>query len=92
MERDATWKAKADCRDMGPDLFFQSSRMPDAMWLIQKERAKRICVECKVQDDCYSTAVANGERNGIWGGVDFEETARERKRQRRQIYALKLKK
>lgn len=92
MERDTSWEAKADCRDMGPDLFFQPSRMPDAMWLIQKERAIRICVECKVQDDCYNAAVANGERNGIWGGVDFEESARERRRQGKRISALKLKK
>lgn len=87
-----TWKAKADCRDMGPDYFYQPRRMPDVMWKLHSKRAKEICSDCEVQDVCYNTAELTQERNGIWGGVDFEESAKERRRQSKRISALKLKK
>jgi WhiB family redox-sensing transcriptional regulator len=34
--------------------------------------AKAICASCPIRVACYERAVANRERYGIWGGVNFE--------------------
>lgn len=33
-----------------------------------------VCAGCPVRAQCYTRAVENGERWGIWGGVNFGMT------------------
>lgn len=64
------WEKLAACRDRNvEDLFFPArggSCRP----------AKAICAECPVRADCLSAAIANDERDGVWGGLNTEERDR----------------
>jgi Transcription factor WhiB len=67
------------CRTVDPGLFFPPDDERPADREARVARAVAVCHECPVQAACYAAAVANGERHGIWGGVDF---AQPRKRRR----------
>jgi hypothetical protein len=52
------------CRDADPGLFFPPpGESADA--------AMAICAGCPVRAECLELALANGERFGVWGGVDL---------------------
>lgn len=61
----------AACR-ADPDLFFG----PDGERAADHDRrvaqAQAVCVSCPIRARCLEVAKANGERFGVWGGVDFE--------------------
>ena len=57
----------AACRTADPALFF-----PEPGDAETEARAVAICAGCPVRAACYERAVQNGERSGIWGGVNFE--------------------
>jgi WhiB family transcriptional regulator, redox-sensing transcriptional regulator len=59
------------CRGEDPDLFFPGDAKAEA-------KAKAICSGCPVRAACYARAVQNGERHGIWGGVNLEREERRR--------------
>ena len=69
----ATWRQRAACRGLDPEVFYPSSD-EDA------EEAKAICGECPVRQLCLEHALAHRERDGVWGGL----TERERRRLIRQ--------
>jgi len=69
----ATWRKRAACRGIDPEVFFPASD-EDA------EEAKAICGMCPVRQTCLEHALANREREGVWGGA----TERERRRILRQ--------
>ncbi|MDP9071788.1 MAG: WhiB family transcriptional regulator [Actinomycetota bacterium] len=46
----------------------------------EAEEAKAICATCPVRQACLEHALANRERDGVWGGA----TERERRRMIRQ--------
>ena len=61
------WQRSGLCVDHDdPDLWFAYD--PD-----DRARARRICARCPVRLDCAAWAVATGQRDGIWGGLDVEE-------------------
>lgn len=68
-----TWRNRAACKGIDPEIFFPVSE-DDA------EPAKEICAVCPVRESCLEHALANREREGIWGGF----TERERRRIVRQ--------
>lgn len=68
-----SWRQHAACRGVDPDIFYPASE-EDA------EAAKAICAECPVRQACLEYALANRERDGVWGGA----TERERRRMVRQ--------
>jgi WhiB family redox-sensing transcriptional regulator len=68
-----TWRDRAACRGLDPDIFYPVSD-DDA------EPAKEICAVCPVREACLEYALANRERDGVWGGA----TERERRRMIRQ--------
>lgn len=35
------------------------------------DQAEELCAGCPLLKQCYDFAVANEEKHGIWGGVDF---------------------
>jgi hypothetical protein len=49
-----------------PDLFFADSDRG-------KQEAKKICATCGVRDRCFNQAKEDGEKFGVWGGVDFSK-------------------
>jgi hypothetical protein len=61
----------AACRGADPDLFFGREDERPAERAARMAAAVAICHGCPVQVQCYAAAEANGERWGIWGGVDF---------------------
>lgn len=63
----------ANCRGVDPDLFFPERGA-------STREAKEVCRGCVVREDCLETALTNGEKFGIWGGM----SERERRRIRRQ--------
>ncbi|MFP5377693.1 MAG: WhiB family transcriptional regulator [Acidimicrobiia bacterium] len=68
-----SWRQRAACRGVDPDIFYPASD-EDA------EEAKGICAVCPVREACLEYALANRERDGVWGGA----TERERRRLIRQ--------
>jgi WhiB family transcriptional regulator, redox-sensing transcriptional regulator len=71
--KNLAWRQRAACRGIDPDIFYPVSD-EDA------EDAKDICLTCGVRQTCLEYALANREREGVWGGA----TERERRRMLRQ--------
>jgi Transcription factor WhiB len=59
----------AACRTADPALFFPEPGDTGA-----EAQALGVCAGCPVRAQCYARAVENGERWGIWGGVNFAMT------------------
>jgi len=68
-----SWRQRAACRGVDPDVFYPVSDE-------EAEEAKSICRVCPVREACLEYALANRERDGVWGGA----TERERRRMVRQ--------
>jgi WhiB family redox-sensing transcriptional regulator len=64
------WQDRAACATADPELFF-----PEADARSTRE-AKRVCGGCPVRVECLTSAIANREEYGVWGGL----TERERRR------------
>ena len=60
------WRDAAACRGMNPNIFYPEARSDE-------DAAKRICRECVVQNECITSALINGEKDGIWGGSTPKE-------------------
>jgi WhiB family redox-sensing transcriptional regulator len=68
-----SWRQHAACRGIDPNIFYPASDE-------EAEEAKSICASCPVRQACLEYALANRERDGVWGGA----TERERRRIVRQ--------
>ena len=68
-----SWRQRAACRGVDPDIFYPASDE-------EAEAAKAVCSQCPVRQPCLEYALANRERDGVWGGA----TERERRRILRQ--------
>lgn len=68
-----SWRQRAACKGVDPDIFYPVSDE-------EAEEAKAICGQCPVRQACLEYALANRERDGVWGGA----TERERRRMVRQ--------
>ncbi len=64
-----TWRKKAACQGLDPSIFYPVSE-EDA------EEAKAICATCSVRTACLEYALANRERDGVWGGATEKERRR----------------
>lgn len=69
----APWRQRAACRGLGPDIFYPITDD-------EAEEAKAVCAVCPVHQACLEHALAQREREGVWGGT----TERERRRLARQ--------
>ena len=65
--------SSAACRGVDPEIFYPASDE-------EAEAAKSVCGQCDVRETCLEFALANREREGVWGGA----TERERRRLLRQ--------
>jgi WhiB family transcriptional regulator, redox-sensing transcriptional regulator len=68
-----SWRSKAACQGLDPAIFYPASD-EDA------DEARAICASCPVREPCLEYALANRERDGVWGG----RTEKERRRIVRQ--------
>ena len=66
------WRADAACRDADPDLFFPSVAERPETKDAREGRAKAICRDCPVREECLEYALRKREPWGIWGGVEFD--------------------
>lgn len=79
--RRGPWQDRAACRGVkAPDVFFPDTGTSPAP-------ARAVCKGCPVAEECLQFALAEGIREGVWGG----KTATERRRLRptkapRQVY------
>jgi len=78
-----TWRDRAACRGPETSLFFPPNTVErrderDA----RERRAKAICCQCSVREQCLEYAMGVGELHGIWGGLNESE------RRARQATAL----
>ena len=80
---DVSWQDRAACRDMDV-LFFGPDGEPRPEREIREAKAKKVCVSCPVRGKCLDYALRNSIKHGIWGGLDQEERARERRRRASQ--------
>lgn len=64
----------AACRTADPDLFFGPDGEREADRQARDAQAGAVCARCPIRRRCYEMALANGEKYGIWAGVDFAVT------------------
>ena len=64
--RQRSWISRAACSSADPEIFFS----PDTSL---RNRAKWVCAECEVRQQCLRHALTQPERHGIWGGLDEAE-------------------
>ncbi len=72
-----TWYNQARCKGIDPEIFYPISED-------EGDEAKNICGDCPVRLQCLEFALANRERDGIWGGAT-EKERRRIIRQRRKV-------
>ncbi len=58
---DLTWRLRAACADLSPDLFF--SEIPEDV-----KSAQRLCSTCPVILECDQWATETRQEYGVWGG------------------------
>ena len=74
----AAWQQQAACRGPNQVIFYpppRSERRTEKRR--REERAKQICAECAVRNECLDYAMSIREQHGIWGG-STESERRER--------------
>ena len=79
-----SWLDRAACQGMDAPLFFGPDQEARPEREIREAKAKAVCKLCPVLMPCLDYALRNSIRYGIWGGLNGEERARERRRRARQ--------
>ena len=64
-----SWRQSAACRGVDPEIFYPASEE-------EADVAKSICAQCHVRQPCLEYALANRERDGVWGGATEKERRR----------------
>lgn len=67
------WMDDAACKDADITLFYDPEDERPEYRVRRIEAAKAICHTCTVRLQCLSTALANDEPFGIWGGLTAAE-------------------
>jgi len=63
------WMAHGLCRDHAPGMFFPSDG-------VGVDKARRICGECPVKEECREYALTYRIEHGVWGGTSERERRR----------------
>jgi len=64
-------------------LFFGPEEEARADRMARERKAKLICAGCPLQRECLDEALRHPVKHGVWGGLNSEERALERRRLRR---------
>lgn len=75
-----SWQDGAACMGMDAQLFFGPDGERAEGREIREAKAKAICARCHARAQCLDYAFGNSIKDGIWGGLNREERARERRR------------
>lgn len=62
------WRQDAACRTYPTEWWYPA----DGMNWANTRRARRICADCPVREDCLIVALRRNE-DGIWGGLNIKE-------------------
>jgi len=63
------WMSAGNCRNYPPAVFFPSNG-------VGVDRARKICADCPVLDECLEHALDNRIEHGVWGGCSERERRR----------------
>jgi WhiB family redox-sensing transcriptional regulator len=65
------WLSSAACRGPEAAAFYPPSSFERKELRLQRERrAKAVCGQCAVRNECLDHALRTGEPHGIWGGLN----------------------
>ena len=78
------WQEHAACNGMDLVLFFGPPGERPVERAARERNAKAVCARCPVRRECGDEAVGRPENHGIWGGLNEDERARERRRRLRR--------
>lgn len=71
---DELWQTKAACRGPQAAVFFPPSTFERRDEKEEREnRAKAICAQCRVRQECLDYSIRIKETHGIWGGLNEQE-------------------
>jgi WhiB family redox-sensing transcriptional regulator len=82
-----SWQDRVACAGIDARLFFGPDGEPWQERDIREAKAKAVCARCPVRVQCLDYALGNSIKHGIWGGLNQEERARERRRRARTIHS-----
>ena len=69
------WQFEGLCRTVSPELFFHPEGERGSARRRRDERAKKLCLQCPVLQECRAHALAAREPYGVWGALTEEERA-----------------
>jgi WhiB family redox-sensing transcriptional regulator len=72
------WMLHARCRSLAPGEFFPSDG-------VGVDKARQICAQCSVVDECLEYALRYRIDHGVWGGASERERRRILRRRRSEI-------
>ncbi|CAN5771397.1 MAG: WhiB family transcriptional regulator [Actinomycetota bacterium] len=67
------WQFKGLCRTVSPELFFHPEGERGPARRRRDERAKQLCLECPVLEQCRDHALSAREPYGVWGAMTEDE-------------------
>ncbi len=70
-----SWMSGGNCRNYPPAVFFPSDG-------VGVDRARKICADCPVVEQCLEYALEQRIEHGVWGGCSERERRRILKRRR----------
>lgn len=69
-----SWQHRGACRGPQAMVFFPPAQFERKADRAERERrAKAICAECPVRQECLDYAISIREPHGIWGGLNEVE-------------------
>jgi WhiB family redox-sensing transcriptional regulator len=80
------WWELAACSSADPELFFPVSEVGPARG--QVARAKAVCADCGVRQQCLDYALTTRQLHGVWGGLTEEERQAQSAQRDRQLSRL----
>jgi WhiB family redox-sensing transcriptional regulator len=83
------WQDDAACHGEDLILFFSpdGERQPERDR--RERKAKAICAQCPVRNECLDYALSRPEKYGTGGGLNEDERASERRRRQRRTTAVR---
>jgi|APGre2960657404_1045060.scaffolds.fasta_scaffold41949_2 WhiB family redox-sensing transcriptional regulator len=89
MTNNIDWMESAVCRQTDLELWFPDRENPAGL-IRTINRARNICRSCPVQIECLDYALANNEKYGIYGGINFGTTRGKTRRDLRRERGIQV--
>ncbi len=67
------WQLQGVCRGVDSSMFFHPDGERGRARMQREQRAKEMCRQCPVIQECRSHALEVGEPYGVWGGLSESE-------------------